>query len=459
MCRKELSGGMLLFVSLALVALSFRTCEAVASSPDMHALQEFQASVDANFTALNWRAGDPCTSHWSGVRCDSGGYVRELVLEGLQLSGPVDALASLTQLRLLSLKDNRLNGTLPNMTQWRFMRHLYLHDNQFSGAIPDSISALSRLLRFTAFSNQLSGAIPLAMTSLTHLYTLRLENNQLTGSIPQLEMTNLTDFNVSHNHLVGQIPSSLNKFGASAFQGNPLLCGQPVFTGALCTGSVPMTVPSTESPRPGSISEKKKSGRLSTGSIIAIVLGDAAALLLITFAFLLYYWRKYPSRQPNAEKATKKMGGKNISLSQYTPMKASDSDRSKLVFFEGSGKHLFELDDLLRASAEMLGKGSFGTAYKAVLEDGTVVAVKRLKEVSTSSKKDFDQKMELVGQMRHPNVLPLLAYYYAKEEKLLVYNLQPNGSLYALLHGLTSLLSISRLLTMYKLCFTSTSTT
>ncbi|MCI79815.1 putative inactive receptor kinase, partial [Trifolium medium] len=51
----------------------------------------------------------------------------------------------------------------------------------------------------------------------------------------------------------------------------------------------------------------------------------------------------------------------------------------KLVFF-GNAERAFDLEDLLRASAEVLGKGTFGTAYKAVLESGPVVAVKRLKD-------------------------------------------------------------------------------
>lgn len=70
---------------------------------------------------------------------------------------------------------------------------------------------------------------------------------------------------------------------------------------------------------------------------------------------------------------------------------SESSERYKLVYFDHSGQ--FELDDLLRASAKMLGKGGFGTAYKAVLESGRVFAVKRIKEVNASSKKDFEQKM------------------------------------------------------------------
>ncbi|KAL0291317.1 UNVERIFIED_CONTAM: Leucine-rich repeat receptor-like protein kinase PXC1 [Sesamum calycinum] len=98
-------------------------------------------------------------------------------------------------------------------------------------------------------------------------------------------------------------------------------------------------------------------------------------------------------------------------------------------------KKQFELEDLLRASAEMLGKGSLGTVYKAVLDDGCTVAVKRLKDANPCARKEFEQYMDVIGKLRHPNVVRFRAYYYAREEKLLVYDYMPNGSLYALLHG------------------------
>ncbi|GKE85206.1 hypothetical protein Tco_1558948, partial [Tanacetum coccineum] len=43
------------------------------------------------------------------------------------------------------------------------------------------------------------------------------------------------------------------------------------------------------------------------------------------------------------------------------------AEKNKLVFLEGS-VYNFDLEDLLRASAEVLGKGSYGTAYKAILD-------------------------------------------------------------------------------------------
>ncbi|TKY69336.1 Leucine-rich repeat receptor protein kinase [Spatholobus suberectus] len=83
----------------------------------------------------------------------------------------------------------------------------------------------------------------------------------------------------------------------------------------------------------------------------------------------------------------------------------------------------------------MLGKGPFGTAYKAVLDDGTVVAVKRLKDVSVRGKREFQQRMEVLGSLRHCNVVSLRAYHFSQDDKLLVSDFMPNGSLSWLLHG------------------------
>ncbi|CAI9785241.1 unnamed protein product [Fraxinus pennsylvanica] len=45
-----------------------------------------------------------------------------------------------------------------------------------------------------------------------------------------------------------------------------------------------------------------------------------------------------------------------------------------------------DLDDLIKASIKVSGKGTFGTAYKAVLETSLVVVVRRLNYVSLGEK-------------------------------------------------------------------------
>jgi serine/threonine protein kinase len=85
-----------------------------------------------------------------------------------------------------------------------------------------------------------------------------------------------------------------------------------------------------------------------------------------------------------------------------------------------------------------------------VLEDGTIVAVKRLKDTTTTatgggvagggggtiiSSSNFQKQITSMGRLQHPNVVPLRAYYFSKDEKLLVYDFYSNGSLSSFLHG------------------------
>ncbi|KAL0381078.1 UNVERIFIED_CONTAM: putative inactive receptor kinase [Sesamum angustifolium] len=104
------------------------------------------------------------------------------------------------------------------------------------------------------------------------------------------------------------------------------------------------------------------------------------------------------------------------------------------LVFLGQARWNFDIEDLLRASAEVLGKGTFGTTYKAVLETGLAVAVKRLRDVNLGEK-ELREKVEEIGRVNHENLVPLRAYHCNREEKLLVYDYLPIGSLSALLQG------------------------
>lgn len=120
---------------------------------------------------------------------------------------------------------------------------------------------------------------------------------------------------------------------------------------------------------------------------------------------------------------------KNWSSSTDDPEKLAE-----LEFFDKE-RPVFNLDDLLTASAEVLGKGCLGTTYKVMMETGTPVAVKRLKDMNALSKKEFVQQMQLLGQMRHENLVQIISFYYSKEEKLVIHEFVPDGSLFELLHG------------------------
>jgi len=283
-----------------------------------------------------------------------------------------------------------------------------------------------------------NGTIPDSIGLFSHLYLLNLRNNSFSGSIPPFNLVNLTLFDVSYNNLSGTVPSTLTRFGPTPFLGNPGLCGYPL--PSICTSPSPSPI------APGPSEAPAKSRKLlSAAAITAIIAGGVALVILFTIGLFLCCWKRL-KRWTSARRGTGAAGaaaaaagrekGKGVVEEhgeEYSSSLPGELERNKLVFFEGK-QYSFDLEDLLRASAEVLGKGSVGTAYKAVLEDGTVLAVKRLKDVTTG-RKEFEAQIDMVGKMQHRNLVPLRAYYFSKDEKLLVYEYMPVGSLAALLHG------------------------
>ncbi|XP_022935519.1 leucine-rich repeat receptor-like protein kinase PXC1 [Cucurbita moschata] len=443
-----------LFLSLTLLASASLSLD---DGDDTSALTRFRLQADSHGGLLrNWTGSDACASSWRGVQCSVNGRVVALSLPSMNLRGPIESLAPLHQLRVLDLHDNRLNGTISPLLNCTNLKLLYLSGNDFSGEIPPEISSLRRLLRLDLSDNNIRGGIPEDLAKLSRLLTLRLQNNVLSGTVPDfsVSLVNLTELNLTNNELSDRLPDGMmKKFGEKSFTGNEGICGSSPLPICSVTGSPPemdssRTVPSNPSSLPQNpiISSYNKESRkgLSPGAIVAIVIANCVALLVIISFIVAYYCARDRDRS-SSSMAGSESGKRRKSGSSYGSEKkvyangggdsdgTNATDRSKLVFFDW--KKQFELEDLLRASAEMLGKGSLGTVYRAVLDDGCTVAVKRLKDANPCPRKDFEQYMEVIGKLKHPNIVRLRAFYYAKEEKLLVYEYLPNGSLHNLLHG------------------------
>jgi hypothetical protein len=114
---------------------------------------------------------------------------------------------------------------------------------------------------------------------------------------------------------------------------------------------------------------------------------------------------------------------------------ARKAEQGRLTFVRDDRGRFFELQDLLKATAEVLGAANLGVCYRATLTTGQSVVVKRFKEMNRVGREDFEEHMRRLGRLSHPNLLPLVAYYYRKEEKLLIHDYVPNRSLANLLHG------------------------
>ncbi|KAL3616249.1 hypothetical protein CASFOL_039639 [Castilleja foliolosa] len=423
------------FYAFILVAL-FPTAHSDLTS-DKNALLAFSASVPHG-RRLNWNPNSPVCTSWTGINCAPDGQsVIGVRLPGIGLTGPIpnNTLGNLNSLRVLSLRSNSLNGSLPSdILSLPSLQYIFLQNNNFYGNIPISVSPQLSVLDLSF--NSLTGSIPLTFQNLTRLTALSLESNLLSGPIPDLNRSRLKRLNLRNNKLNGTIPSSLRNFPNSSFVGNSL-CGPPL---SPCLD----ILPPSPSPSPGPpLSSPPPAAKtlLSTGVIIAIAVGGGILLSLVGLVLFFCCLRRKRDSSNNRDspKIKSSGGGGGPGRGEKKPKEefgsgVQEPERNKLVFFEGCSYN-FDLEDLLRASAEVLGKGSFGTAYKAVLEESMTVVVKRLKEVIVG-KKDFEQQMEMVGRVgQHSNIVPLRAYYYSKDEKLLVYDYYPNGSLASLLHG------------------------
>ena len=76
-----------------------------------------------------------------------------------------------------------------------------------------------------------------------------------------------------------------------------------------------------------------------------------------------------------------------------------------------------------------IGSGKIGVMYKAMLSNGSLLAVKRLHDCQ-SFEKQFISELLALGRLRHNNIVPLLGFCRERKEKLLVYQYISNGNLY-----------------------------
>ncbi|XP_041003221.1 calmodulin-binding receptor-like cytoplasmic kinase 3 [Juglans microcarpa x Juglans regia] len=83
-----------------------------------------------------------------------------------------------------------------------------------------------------------------------------------------------------------------------------------------------------------------------------------------------------------------------------------------------------------------IGEGGFGTVYRAQLEDGQVVAIKRAKkEVFESLRTEFSSEVDLLAKIDHRSLVKLLGYIDRGNERLIITEYVPNGTLREHLDG------------------------
>lgn len=308
----------------------------------------------------------------------------------------------------IKLSDLGLKGLFPQgVANCTSLTGLDLSSNQLNGPLPTNIDhIITFITSLDLSSNSFTGQIPMKLSNCSYLNVLKLDNNKFSGNIP-LELGQLgriKTFTVANNQLSGQVPI-FNKDASitvDSYANNPGLCGKPL---ELCRSAA------------------KKSNSVV---IVGAGVGGATFAALMVVIGLFFFMRRVSARKKEEDpegnkwaKSFKKTKGIKVSM------------------FEKSISKM-KLGDLMKASNNfhkdnIIGSGRTGTMYKAVLDDGTPLMVKRLQE-SQHSEKEFLSEMATLGNIEHRNLVPLLGFCVAKKERLLVYKYMPNGTLHDQLH-------------------------
>ncbi|KAL3538842.1 hypothetical protein ACH5RR_002208 [Cinchona calisaya] len=399
-------------------------------------------------------------------------HLRTLDLSNNFLNGtlPSSLFFNAPELQVLSLSNNTITGNIPN--GFRYVEVLDLSLNFLNGTLPVEFGG-DRLTYLNLSSNNLSDLIsPQFAKNIPENATIDLSFNNLTGKIP--ESTALSN----------QKPES--------FRGNLDLCGKPLkkLCAIPSNSSAPPPNISTNSPDPAIaaiphniVSQHKPKPGTIAGIAIGILVGIGVLAIVCLYVYQLKKKRTVEASKEiqfrgAAYKEPKNSNNKDSELSiakettrslsswpcltirngeETSEATASDYDENdnqnidiedhqvdyyhnkeqqnkkyqnerSLVMVDG--KTELELETLFKASAYILGSSAAASiVYKAVLEDGTAFAVKRIGERGFERFKEFENQVKAIAKLKHPNLVLLRGFYWGDDEKLVIYDYISNGSL------------------------------
>ena len=361
-----------------------------------------------------------------------------LTLDSNKLSGEIpDELGNLGLLYRLNLSQNHMTGELPkSLGNLSKLQHLDLSENSLTGNIPVELGNCNGLLTLNLSHNKIAGGIPSKLGNLVSLqYMLDLSSNSLSGTIPQNlgKLTAVEYLNLSHNHLSGRIPealSSMVSLHSIDFSYNNL-------TGETPTGKIFQQVPAksyvgnsglcgkVEGLTPCSpVSLPHKSSNSTKKVLLGAIVWVSGLLCLATVIVGILVYSQ-----------TTKFYDEEGSSIKY--------ERFESLIWEREAKFMF--GDILNSTEDFnekycIGKGGFGSVYKAVLPTGQVVAVKRLNisdssDIPTINRRSFENEIRTLTEVRHRHIIKLYGFCSWKRCLFLVYEYVERGSLRNVLYG------------------------
>lgn len=405
------------------------------------------------------------------------GNLQQLNLSNNALTGSLPAnLTALPNLTVVSLKNNYLTGYLPG--GFHRVEVLDLSSNLINGSLPEDFGG-EGLQYLNVSHNQLSGEIPGGFAArIPGNASLDFSSNELTGEIPESEvLMNQDELSFGGNPDLCGIPTTNPCPIPSSPSFSPSNASAPTSPPAFA--AFPKTVDSTPETTNATAGKSNRQTGLRPVAIVGIVVGDIAGIAIVAAIFVCVRRIKKrkkslaaapAKREPSATagdawsstssesrgftrwSCLRKRGDNDGESSETNASDTDDNDDAKsfdnahrpekqepykqgmLVTIDNGGgggdkMAALELETLLKASAYILGATGSSIMYKAVLEDGTTLAVRRIGESGVERFKDFEAQVRAVAKLVHPNLVRVRGFYWGADEKLIIYDFVPNGSL------------------------------
>ncbi|XP_072985007.1 receptor protein kinase TMK1-like [Typha latifolia] len=471
------------FPNLDHLVLSFNSLE--GGIPQSFALSQVR------FLLLNNQQGGQLSGGINFVANMS--RLQQLWLQSNAFSGPLPDFSKLIDLVDLDLRDNQFTGLVPaSLTELKSLKVVTLTNNLLQGPVPvfknpnmtlDVVASTERFCRTDIgdcdprvnvmlsisksfdypilFANNwkgndpcenwlgitcdghgnivvvnfqkmdLNGTISPYFQLLPSLQKLILSGNNLNGTIPAT-LTNLTYLrllDVSDNMLWGKVPS---------FNQNV----QVITTGNKNIGKDPHP---GQNPMDGSGGTDGNGSKKS--SSIGVIVGSVLGVICLSFiiGLLIFCYCKRNNYQIGR-------AHKPNNIVVHPQHSGSDAEMLKISLASATGSHTSSGPSDLQVGEpgnmvisiqilrhvtnnfneeNILGRGGFGTVYKGELHDGTKIAVKRMEGGPMESKglSEFKSEISVLTRVRHRHLVSLLGYCLDANEKILVYEYMPGGTL------------------------------
>ncbi|XP_060668679.1 probable LRR receptor-like serine/threonine-protein kinase At1g07650 isoform X2 [Ziziphus jujuba] len=148
--------------------------------------------------------------------------------------------------------------------------------------------------------------------------------------------------------------------------------------------------------------------------MISIGIGATTSVVCLIVIILGTLWRKNYLKESTSRE--KELRGLDLQTGRFTfrQIKAATNN------FDPSNK---------------IGEGGFGSVYKGILLDGSIIAVKQLSSKSKQGNREFVTEVGIISGLQHPNLVRLYGCCISRNQLLLVYEYMENNSLAGALYG------------------------